>query len=354
MSRFIRKLGKQAGSSPGSLFRRDDISYDNVVLSLFDYDQKQFTEKQLKTVEEALPFKEKPTVTWLNIDGQPDPALLQKIGEHFDIHALALEDILNVGQRPKVDDYEKYLFIILRTLSLIPGKNRVEGEQVSIVLGENFVLSFFERESSLFEVIRSRIRNNDSRLRKFGADYLAYRLVDTTVDHYFSLLEQLGECIEDVEEEIIAEPTDSTLHSIHDLRRELLFVRKSVWPLREVINSLVRDESPLIQDSTDVFLRDVYDHTIQVIDTVENFREMVAGMLDIYLSSLSNRMNEVMKTLTIMASLFIPLTFLAGIYGMNFEFMPELDWRWSYPIFWGIIVICSLLMLYYFKRKHWL
>jgi magnesium transporter len=233
-------------------------------------------------------------------------------------------------------------------------ESKIKVEQVSLILGENFVISFQETEGDIFNPIRERVRNNKGRVRKMGADYLAYVLIDAVVDNYFLILEALGEQIESMEEELVANPTPETLQTIHNLKREMIFLRKSVWPLRELISGLERGESALIRESTGIYLRDVYDHTIQVIDTVETFRDMLSGMLDIYLSSVSNRMNEVMKVLTIIATIFIPLTFLAGIYGMNFEFMPELRWHWSYPLVWCVMIVIGVAMIFYFKRKKWL
>jgi len=230
----------------------------------------------------------------------------------------------------------------------------VQAEQVSLVLGPNFVISLQERVGDVFEQIRDRIRNAKGRIRKMGSDYLCYALIDAIVDNYFAILEGFGERIESMEEELVAEPTEKTLQQIHTLKREMIFLRKSVWPLRELISALQRSESPLIQESTDIYLRDVYDHTIQIIDTVESFRDMISGMLDIYLSSLSNKMNAVMKVLTIIATLFIPLTFVAGIYGMNFKYMPELEWHWAYPAVWLVMVVVAAVMLIYFRKKKWL
>jgi len=233
-------------------------------------------------------------------------------------------------------------------------KHDITAEQVSIILGSNFVISFQEQEGDVFKFIRERIRNGKGRIRKVGSDYLAYALVDAIVDNYFIILEKLGEKIEEMEEELVTNPTPETLQTIHHLKREMIFLRKSVWPLREVISALERGEPTLIHESTGIYLRDLYDHTIQVIDSIETFRDMVSGMLDIYLSSISNRMNEVMKVLTIIATIFIPLTFIAGIYGMNFQYMPELGWHWGYPAVWFVICAIFIVMLVYFKRKRWM
>lgn len=353
--KFIKKISKTAGLSPGTLVHVGKKKIEKARIRIIDYDESQLNEKEAKKIEECFPFKEKPTVTWINIDGLHQVDIIEKIGKHFDVHPLVLEDIVNTGQRPKMEDFDSYIFVVLKMLYYDEEKNEVTAEQLSLILGSNFVISFQERVGDVFNPIRERIRNAKGRIRKMGADYLAYCLADAVVDNYFAILEKFGEKIESMEEELVAHPTPETLQTIHNLKREMIFLRKSVWPLRELISGLERGESPLIQEATGIYLRDVYDHTIQVIDTIETFRDMVSGMLDIYLSSVSNKMNEVMKVLTIIATIFIPLTFVAGIYGMNFEYMPELKWHWVYPeAFWATIAVIGGVMLFYFKRKRWL
>jgi len=288
------------------------------------------------------------------VDGIHQVEVLELLGECFGLHPLVLEDILNTDQRPKMEDFSEYIFVVLKTFSYNDQSDEVEPEQISLILGPSLVLSFQERAGDVFDPIRERIRNGKGRIRRMGADYLAYALLDSIVDHYFIVLEQVGEDVEFLEEELVTNPTPETLQTIHNLKREMIFLRKSVWPLREVIGALERGESSLIKESTGIYLRDVYDHTIQVIDTIETFRDMISGMLDIYLSSVSNRMNEVMKVLTIIATIFIPLTLVAGIYGMNFQYMPELGWRWGYPIVWLVMLVIGAVMLVYFRRKKWL
>jgi magnesium transporter len=318
------------------------------------YDEKQFMEKEVNTAEEAF-FKEKTSkVTWLNVDGVHQPEIIEQVGKHFGLHPLVLEDIANTGQRPKIEDYDDYIFLVLRMLRFDDKGSETKTEQVSIIIGSDFVISFQEKEGDVFDPIRERIRNNKGRVRKMGADYLAYALIDAIVDNYFMILEKLGEAIEEVENKLVINPKAETLQIIHDLKREMIFLHKSVWPLREVIDRLERSESPLINKSTCVYLRDVYDHTIQVMDSVETFRDMLSGMLDIYLSSVSNRMNEVMKVLTVIATIFIPLTFVAGVYGMNFKFMPELGQVWGYPAILILMFTVALVMVVYFRRKKWI
>jgi len=350
----IKRHSRKAGLPPGTLIHIGDKKVQEVRITLIDYGEQIFQEITIQNIEECFPFKKTPTVTWINIDGLHQIDIIEKLGQHFELHPLILEDVLNTGQRPKCEDYGKCLFMVLKMLSYNNENSSIQSEQVSLVLGQNFVVSFQEAVGDVFEQIRDRIRNAKGRIRKMSTDYLAYALIDAIVDNYFLILEKMGEQIESMEEELIAKPSDKTVRQIHALKRELIFLRKSVWPLRELINGLEKTESSLISDPTGPYLRDVYDHTIQVIDTVESFRDMVSGMLDIYLSSISNRMNAVMKVLTIIATIFIPLTFIAGIYGMNFKFMPELGWKWGYFIVLIIMAVVAAVMLIYFKRKKWL
>ena len=352
MKRRLKRLSKKAGLPPGTLVPIGTEGMGKVEISLMDFDETHFKEKVVETIDEVFPFRESPTVTWINIDGVQSTETIEKIGTHFGIHPLVLEDIVNTSQRPKMEDFGDYIYLVLKMLYL--EKHEVQSEQVSIILGPNFVISIQERPGDVFDPIRERLRNSKGRVRKMGPDYLSYTLVDMIVDNYFAILEDFGERIESLEEELIDKPSPDTLKIIHSLKRELIFLRKSVWPLRELISGLERAESTLIADTTPVFLRDVYDHTIQVIDTVESYRDMVSGMLDTYLSSVSNRMNEVMKVLTIIATIFIPITFVAGIYGMNFQNMPELSWPWGYFGALSIMGCISVVMVIYFRRKGWL
>jgi magnesium transporter len=354
LPRTIKKRGRKVGLPPGTLVHVGERKVEKVRITIIDYDEHHFEEKEAKDVEESFPFKDKPTVTWINIDGLHKLEIMEKIGEHFDIHPLVLEDIVNTGQRPKMEDFVDYIFVTLKMLHYYKGGKETKIEQVSIIFGSNFVISFQESQGDVFDPIRERIRTGKGRIRKMGADYLAYALMDAVVDNYFTILERLGEGIEDMEEELVVNPTPETLQAIHHLKREMIFLRKSVWPLREVINRLERWESSLIKKATSIYLRDLYDHTIQVIDSIETFRDILSGMLDIYLSSVSNRMNEVMKVLTIIATIFIPLTLVAGIYGMNFKFMPELEMPLGYPLVLLTMLCIGALMIVYFRKKRWL
>ena len=354
MSRFIKKSVKKVGLPPGSLVYIGERDTDKVTISIFNYDKTQFQEKEATIVEECFPFKDKHNVTWIDIDGVHKPEIIEKLGNCFGLHPLVLEDVLNTDQRPKIEDYGDYIYIVLKMISHNDKNHEIIADQISLIVGLNYVISFQERHRNIFAQIKERIRHDKGQIRKWGADYLAYALIDTIVDNYFVVIEKLGERIEEVEEELLTNPTSQTLQYIHDLKQEMMFLRKSLWPLREVINSLAREESAFIKKTTLIYFRDVYDHIIKVADTIETLRDMLSGMLDIYLSSVSSKMNSVMKVLTIIATIFIPLTFIAGIYGMNFRYMPELDWHWGYYAVWIIMVIIGVVMLLYFKKKKWL
>ena len=351
----LRKRSQKTGLPPGSLVHIGRQRTEKIKITVIDYDETRFTEQVFDSVDACFPFRESPTVTWINIDGIQQTDILEKLGACYNLHPLVMEDILNTEQRPKTENYSDYLYIVMKMLYADMSANVVLTEQISLVLGQNYVISFQEGiEGDVFGQVRERLRNEKGKARKLGADYLVYSLIDAVVDNYFSVLETLGEQIEALEEKLVANPTSNTLQEIHYLKREMIFLRKAVWPLREVISSLQRGDSILVQDITRLYLRDVYDHTIQVIDTVETYRDMVSGMLDIYLSSVSNRLNAVMKVLTIIATIFMPLTFLAGVYGMNFKYMPELEWRYGYGMIWALMIFIGLYMLVYFRKKKWL
>jgi len=329
--------------------------HEEVKLSVINYDEVNFQEKAINSIEEVFSFRREPSITWLNVDGVHQPEIIEQVGKGFGLHPLVAEDIASTGQRPKMEDFDDYIFVVLRMLMFDEKENETKTEQVSILFGRDFVVSFQEKaDGDVFDQIRERLRTNKGKIRKLGADYLAYSLIDAIVDNYFVILEKLGETIEDVEEKLVTNPTSETLQTIHDLKREMIFLRKSVWPLREVVNRLERSESELINSSTCVYMRDVYDHTVQVMDAVETFRDMLSGMLDIYLSSISNRMNEVMKVLTVISTIFIPLTFVVGLYGMNFRHMPEIEQPWGYPAILILMFAVAMLMIVYFRRRKWL
>lgn len=350
----LKHRSRKAGLPPGALVHIGERKTETVKISVLDYDEATCQEAVLSELEQCLVYRDRDSVTWLDIEGVHDARVLEKIGECFGLHPLVVEDILNTDQRPKMEDYGDYIYIVMRMLSDGGEQALFGSEQVSLILGANFVLSIQEgAEGDVFEPVRSRIRSGKGQARKLGADYLAYSLIDAVVDNYFIILEKTGEYLEALEEDLINEPRRDTLPHIHRLKREMIYLRKSVWPLREVLSGMQRRDSPLIRAGTAYYLRDVYDHTIQVIDNVETFRDMLSGMLDIYLSSVSNRTNEVMKVLTVIATLFIPLTWIAGVYGMNFKQMPELAWEWGYPAVWGVMATVTIGMLAYFKKKKW-
>lgn len=344
---------KTVGLPPGALIHVGEQKIERPVISFFDYDPGKLESRQDVSIEECLAMKSSSTISWINLDGIHDIPLLEKFGQNFDLHPLALEDILNTQHRPKLEEFEDYSLIILKMLEFNEETEQISAEQISLVLTPHYVLSFQERPGDVFDGLRDRLRRSNGRIRQRGTDYLVYGLIDSIVDSYFQILEKLGDRLALLEEQLIVAPNQDCQHKIHHFKRELLNLRKLVWPLREVISQLYSGEAQLVEETTAVYLRDLYDHVIQVLDTVELYRDTVSGLLDLYLSSISYRMNEVMQVLTIMASLFIPLTFIAGIYGMNFENMPELKQSWGYPAVWGIMIACVIGMLTYFKRKKW-
>jgi len=355
MPKGIKKLSKKAGLPPGTLVHIGEKKSDKTRITVMQYNEDHYQEKELSTIEECFSYKDNSVITWINIDGVHNIQLIEKAGKCFSLHPLTLEDIVNTGQFPKMEDYEDYIFIVLKMLYYDEQMNELEVEQVSLCLGSNFVVSFQEETGrDVFNSVRERIRNGKGRIKKMGADYLVYSLIDAIVDSYFIIMEKIGEQIDVLEDEVVNYPTGKVLHRLHSFKREMIFLRKSVWPLREVISTMQRGDSPLIHETTHIYLRDVYDHTIRIIETVETFRDILSGILDIYLSSISNRMNAVMKVLTIIATIFMPLTFLAGIYGMNFKYMPELEWQWGYPLILFLMGFIGISMLVNFRIKKWL
>ena len=354
MPGYLRRKSAKAGLPPGSLVHIGEQRPEAVQIRLLDYDGEGLRERQVARIEEAFAFGATPVVTWIDIDGLHEVEVVRKLGEEFGIHPLVQEDILNATQRPKVEDHGSYLFIVAKMIYC--GQNgRIEAEQLSLVVGPNYVISFQEKAGGdIFEPLRERLRQNRGRIRQSGADYLAYTLLDMVVDHYFVVLEELGDQLEDLEDLILEKPEQNVLQAIQWVRRDVLFVRQAAWPLREVVNHLHREASVLVAQETRLYLRDIYDHLVQMIDAVELYRDMVVGLLDLYLFNLNNRMNEVMKVLTIFTSIFIPLTFIVGVYGMNFHHMPELDLPWAYPALWVVMIAVGVGMVLFFRRKKWL
>jgi magnesium transporter len=354
MANHTHKRSDKTGLPPGTLLHIGERKTGDVTITLTSYDETDYRERQVGTIEECFPLPEGRGIAWISLDGIHDSALIQSLGTHLNLHPLVLEDIMNTEQRPKTEDFGDYAFVVLKAVRYREAVKQVLSEQVSIILGSNFVISFQEQASDAYKPLRERLRSSKGRVRRMGSDFLAYGLIDIIVDNYFFVLEKVGENVEELEDELVMNPTVKTVHEIHRLKREMINLRRFAWPLREVINNFQRGESPLVQESTCLYLRDVYDHVTQIIDNIEALRDMISGMLDIYLSSISNRLNEVMKVLTIIATIFMPLTFIAGVYGMNFKRMPELDWSFGYPMSLLLMLAVSVAMLIYFKRKKWL
>ena len=353
-TRFHKKRSIKAGLPPGSLVHIGNASDKSVRISVIGYAPGGVEERHFERVDEFLDNPCVGGVVWVDIEGVHDVELIRALGEKYSFHPLVLEDIVNTVQRPKIEDYGDYLFIVLRMLRPTE-ESDFSSEQVSIILGPDYLFTFQEGiKGDCFESVRERIRNGKGKIRGMGADYLAYALIDAIVDGYFTVLEEFGERIVDVEEELTLTPDQKSLHRINGMKKEIIYLRKAVWPLREAISFLERGDSHLLHDSTRLYFRDIYDHTIQVIDTVETYRDLLSGMLDLYLSSISNRTNEVMKFLTVIGTIFMPLTFLVGVYGMNFKHFPELEWQNGYFILWGLMIAMALVMVVYFRRKRWL
>ncbi|MBP2626746.1 MAG: magnesium Mg(2+) and cobalt Co(2+) transport protein CorA [Firmicutes bacterium] len=345
---------QKVGMPPGTLLHTGSMRNEKIKISMLCYSKDDWTEQQLSNVDELLQNDCIADVNWIHISGIHIIDVIEKIGNKFKVHPLVMEDIVNNEQRPKLEESKEYIYIVLKMINYYEQTVNIEFEQISIIIIRNYIISFQENDNHTFQQIRDRIKKTNGTIRTKGVDYLAYALIDCIVDHYYIALEYLGEKIESLEDKLMLDPGPNVLKEIHSLKTEMLFVRKAIWPLREIINALARGDSVLFSQDTLIYLRDVYDHIIQVIDTIEMYRDMVTGMFDIYISSVSYKLNEVMKILTIIATIFIPLTFIVGLYGMNFKYMPELEWEWGYPavlIFMGVI---STFMIIYFKRKNWI
>ncbi len=350
----VSRARGRIGLPPGSLVYLGEEKVEQVRVSVIDYNETELNETAVGYADECSKFIKRDSVTWINVTGLHDTELLAGLGDVFGLHPLVLEDILHLGQRPKLEDHDDYVFCTLQMLYRRPGEQSIVSEQVSMVLGKGYLLTFQEMDGDVFDMIRERIRTGKGRIRKMGCDYLAYALIDAIVDNYFVVLEEIGEKSEALQESVLEKPEPATLQTIHRVRRELIGLRKYLWPLREVVSNLEKTESRLISKGMGPYLRDVYEHTIQVIDSIESLRDVLSGALDTYMTVVSNRTNDVMKVLTIIATIFIPLTFVAGIYGMNFENMPELKWQYGYAGVWVVMVLLTTAMFAYFRRKKWL
>lgn len=355
MARLYRKVSEDKnGAPPGTLVYTGEASGLRTEISVCDFDEHTVLEKAIKDPAEFQIYKDDPTISWINVSGLQQIDMIARMGEVFELHSLVLEDILNTDQRPKVEDYEKYLYIVFKNLTYREESKDIAYEQISLILGVDFLISFMERDNEILRSLRERIKSGRGRIRRMGPDYLAYCIMDLAVDGYFAVLEKTGERLEELEESLLNPSQSPSPREIQRLKRRLLTMRRSVWPMREVVVKLDRRESGLLRPGTEYFLRDLYDHTVQVVDTLETFRDMLAGLMEVYLSSVSNRLNQVMKTLTVITTIFMPLSFLAGIYGMNFEHMPELKMTYAYPAVLGVMGIVAGAMLYFFRKREWL
>jgi len=353
MTEAIKKKSVKTGLPPGSLIHIGVKKKESVEIKVFSYTENSFKEQliEIKDLEQLI--FDKSASYWIAVEGIHDVDVIKRLGDVFGLHPLVLEDILNTEHRPKIENYDKYTYVVAKMLLYDDELAQFTTEQESFILAENYVISFSERNTEIYEKLQDRIRQGGSHIGKAGADYLLYSLLDVIVDNYFNVLEKLSDEIELAEDELISNPSPDTLKIIHKFKIQMLYMHKAVWPLREVISVLERNEISFVKESTSIYIRDLYDHIIQIMETVETLRDILSSMLDMYLSSISNRMNEVMKILTIISTVFIPLTFIVGIYGMNFKYMPELNSIYMYPIVWIIMISIAVLMLAFFKKKKW-
>lgn len=341
------------GQAPGTLVYTGNKNQSKVLLEVFSYNKTSIEEKSGESLVDVTSIESADKTNWLNIDGLNNIELINEIGKAYNLHPLLLEDVLHVDQRPKTEDFGDYIFFTIKMFHSVTDLG-IEYEHVSFVLGKNIVISFQEKPKDVFDLIRDRLRNSFGRIREKGADYLFYRFIDTIIDNYFLVLDQIAEKIEALEDEVMEDPTTKTLQKLQKVRKELIYLRRSIYPLRESINTILKSENHLMKKETERFFMDVYDHTIQVIESLETYRDLLSGIMDLYMNTASNKMNEIMKVLTIVSTIFIPLTFIAGIYGMNFQYIPELEYKWGYPIIWILMIVIAIIMLILFKRKKWL
>ncbi len=354
LRRLFRPKKKPAGLPPGTPVYTGEHPEKKVIITLIDYNENSVNERVI-TPEETISCVKPGTISWVDVEGLRDVSAIQKISDNIGLHPLVLEDILNVEQRPKMEEFDGYIYIVLKMFHTAKGGYEIVPEQVSIILSRNFVVTFQEGiEGDTFYDLRERIRHNKGVINKTSSDYLVYSIIDSIIDSYFTILETFGDRIEKIEEELVNNPQKRTLTEIYKLKREMLYLRKTVWPLREAISRMERGESEMITRNTHLYLRDVYDHTINVLDIIETYRDMLSGMIDIYLSSISNRLNETMKYLALISTIFIPMTFIASIYGMNFDNMPELQWIHGYKFALGLMFSMGLGFFIYFKRRKWI
>ncbi len=354
MNKLSKKSSIKAGLPPGTLIHVGKKKSENVKISVLDFNDEIFDAVEVKNEIDCSVYKDPTTVSWINVDGLHNIDLMRSLGDQFELHNLLLEDILNTNHRPAAEEYDDRIFLTLKMLGVSKSGKSIVSEQVSFVLGSDWLLSFQEKEGDLFDSVRNRLKEAKGNIRKNGADYLLYALVDTIVDNYFFVSEYFSEKIEAVEEVVLTGADHTTVHEIQRLKKLLIDFRKSISPLREAVSALQRDNSVLISQNTRRYLRDVYEHLIQVSDSIESHRDLLASIMDLYLSGESNKMNKTMQVLTIIATIFIPMTFVAGIYGMNFDHMPELHWEYGYHAAWGVMLVILVIMVIFFRRKRWL
>lgn len=353
MARFLRNREKSKGQSPGALIFIGTPRVDTVKIRVIDYDASTLTDQEIADISDISHFNDTETVTWININGLHNVEFIGKVGQIFDLHPLVLEDILNTGQRPKIEEFDSYIFIALKMIRYDADNGMVLNDQLSIVLGHRFVLTFQEQPGDVFNPVRNRLKRQKSRIRGTGTDYLAYALMDTVVDNYIHIIEGIGEKIEDLEGEILTGDDTGVMENINTFKREINYLRKSIRPAKEAVNKLVRLDNDIIDETTLPFLKDLQDLTHHAAEAIDTYRDLLTDQLNIYNSVMANRMNDIMKILTIFAAIFIPLTFFAGIYGTNFDYLPELHYKYSYFIFWGVLIVVAVALLYFFKRKQW-
>ena len=356
MTELPKNITDKVGLSPGSLIHIGDVLEAPTCISIINYCEEFVDEQEIQSLDEILKYKDSKAVTWIIVEGLKNIDVIEKVGEIFGIHHLVLEDILNTNQRPKLEDYNDYLYIVIKSIVTNTDENfNVSYEQISLLMLNKIVITFKEKKDNLFQPIRQRIHSLNGRLRCQSADYLTYAILDTIVDHCFILVDSLDDAIASLEDTLInSEPTKNILYVIQKLKREIINIRRYISPIRELMSTMLHSESNLIHEKTYIYLRDISDHVVRIIESIEVYREILSNLHEIYVSNIGNKMNEVMKVLTIFASIFIPLTFLVGIYGMNFEYMPELKWKWAYPILWFVFIAIPIVLLGYFKKKKWL
>jgi len=348
------KSYKKLGEPPGTLTHTIEKKMEETIIKKIDYRKENFHIEEVQKIDKDISSVPKSSIRWIKISGLKDLDKIESLGSVVEIHPLVLEDIISPNQRTKYEDYENYIFIVLKMITWDESLHEFDFDQISIILGANYIISIEEKHTDLFDPILERIKIPKGRLRSMGADYLAYALLDIIIDHYFINQDLIGEVIEEIEEKLVREPEVETLQSIHKLKRNVIELRKSIWPMRDVINSFQKEDSGLVNDDLQIFLRDLYDHIYRINDSFQNYRDIITGMLDLYLSSVSNKINDIMKVLTIISTIFIPLSFIAGFYGMNFIYMPELSSPLSYPILIIIMISIAFLMLLFFRKKSWI